>query len=301
MTGARTTGGEDSASARSADCYALLRTAIEKLKQGDAQAALHAASEACHCAPQEPKAHYAYGQAWLALNDPVRAERAFADAITHDPAWADAWINYGVARYRQGHVEDAKRAMREALARQPDHPAAAANLEAFMRASGGAARLTAWKPEQPAVSLGLAVEYLMKKSAFAKLPFGEWSQVLIGQINRGHFFFVLDAERRVCGFFGWSLADERLAEEWVEGRRNLSERDCLAGDCVIINAWAADTARVHRFIVNEGRKLFDGKRRFYAKRHYPDGRTRPTRFAATDFLATHAVRAAAEQSDPKPR
>jgi hemolysin-activating ACP:hemolysin acyltransferase len=162
------------------------------------------------------------------------------------------------------------------------------------------APFTAWKPQRPAVSLGLAVEYLTKKPAFAKLRFGEWSKVLIGQVNRGHFFFVLDAEQRVCGFFGWSLVDERLAEQWVQGKRDLSEQECWAGDCVIINAWAADSARVHRFIVNVGRKLFDGKRRFYGKRHYPDGRTRPGYAMATDFLATHVARATATPSNPNP-
>jgi Tfp pilus assembly protein PilF len=116
----------------------FLRVAIEALARGDARNALHAASEACHRAPKEPKAHYAYGQAWLALNAPARAEQAFASAVQLDPNWVDAWINYGVARYRQGHIEDAKTAMRQALLRQPGHPAASANLGAFMRISGEA-------------------------------------------------------------------------------------------------------------------------------------------------------------------
>jgi cytochrome c-type biogenesis protein CcmH/NrfG len=32
----------------------------------------------------------------------VRAEQAFAAAIKLAPRSADAWINYGIARYRQG-------------------------------------------------------------------------------------------------------------------------------------------------------------------------------------------------------
>ena len=32
----------------------------------DALAALKAASDACHAAPDRPEAHYAYGQAWSA-------------------------------------------------------------------------------------------------------------------------------------------------------------------------------------------------------------------------------------------
>ena len=52
------------------------------------------------------------------------------------PRWPDAWINYGLARYRQGHIEDAKTAMRQALAAAPGHRAALANLGAFMRVTG---------------------------------------------------------------------------------------------------------------------------------------------------------------------
>jgi Tfp pilus assembly protein PilF len=119
-----------------ADFSEYLKIAIEKLKQGDARGALSAASDACHAAPKEPQVHYLYGECWLALNEPTRAERAFAEALQLQPAWVDAWINYGVARYRQGHIEDAKAAMRQALIRAPGHPAASANLGAFMRITG---------------------------------------------------------------------------------------------------------------------------------------------------------------------
>src|SRR5208337_4660627 len=57
-----------------------LAAAIAHLKAGDAQAALQAASDACHAAPGLPAAHYAYGQAWAALGEAGRAERAFAEA-----------------------------------------------------------------------------------------------------------------------------------------------------------------------------------------------------------------------------
>jgi len=52
------------------------------------------------------------------------------------PGWADAWVNYGVARYRQGDVDAAKTAMRQALLSAPGHAAAAANLGAFLRITG---------------------------------------------------------------------------------------------------------------------------------------------------------------------
>jgi len=74
----------------------------------------------------------------LALNEPARAERAFAEAVRLSPRMADAWINYGVARYRQGAVEDAKMAMRKVLTFAPNHAAASSNLAAFMRITGEA-------------------------------------------------------------------------------------------------------------------------------------------------------------------
>ena len=60
---------------------ALLETAIAALARGDARAALAAASDACWRAPEAPAAHYAYGQAWLALGEALEAQRAFAAAI----------------------------------------------------------------------------------------------------------------------------------------------------------------------------------------------------------------------------
>ncbi len=105
------------------DPLPFLHAAVSRLALGDNQAALVAASEACWRAPKLPAAHYAYGQAFAALGDAARAEQAFAAAIQLNPPWADAWVNYGLARYRQGAVEDAKVAMRRALAADPAHSA----------------------------------------------------------------------------------------------------------------------------------------------------------------------------------
>jgi Tfp pilus assembly protein PilF len=114
----------------------LIALAVTQLERGDARNALVAASEACHRASHLPQAHYLYGQAWSALGDHARAEQAFAASLQLAPGWAEAWVNYGVARYRQGAIEDAKTAMRQALQNAPGHPAASANLGAFMRISG---------------------------------------------------------------------------------------------------------------------------------------------------------------------
>ena len=156
--------------------------------------------------------------------------------------------------------------------------------------AGDKAILTAWRPTSPAASLGLATEYLSRKPAFAKLPFGDWSQVLFHQVARGHYFFVVDQDRRVCGFLGWALTEQRLAELWLEGRSGLKNDECLAGDCVIVNAWSADTTVVNRFILDAMRKLFADRRAIYFKRHYPDGRERPMRLTVPRHTSANSGR-----------
>ena len=116
-----------------ASCITHLQAFSASMRDGSPQAALEAASEACRASPNRPEPHYAQGQAWAALGDPARAEQAFAAAIRIAPAWADAWINFGLCRYRQGAIEDAKTAMRNALRHAPNNRAAATNLGAFMR------------------------------------------------------------------------------------------------------------------------------------------------------------------------
>src|SRR5277367_3660542 len=96
-----TSGADD----RRAEAEKHIRAAAARLADGDAAAALAAASAACHADPGRPEAHYAYGQAWSALGERRNAERAFAEAVRLAPRWADAWVNYGVARYRQGAIE----------------------------------------------------------------------------------------------------------------------------------------------------------------------------------------------------
>jgi hemolysin-activating ACP:hemolysin acyltransferase len=131
----------------------------------------------------------------------------------------------------------------------------------------------------PAQALGLAVNHLMSKPAFAKLAFGDWSRILAGQINRGHYRFAVDDKNRVKGMVGWGLTSRDKAEDWVHGRRPLSYEDCTAGDCAVLNAWSADDNDVHRFLLSEVRNFDVPCDAIYFKRHYPDGRTRPVRLA----------------------
>jgi Tfp pilus assembly protein PilF len=150
----------------------LIALAVTQLDRGDARNALVAASEACHRASHLPQAHYVYGQAWSALGDHSRAERAFAASLQLAPNWAEAWVSYGVARYRQGAIEDAKTAMRQALQSAPGHRAASANLGAFMRISGetDAAEVLlratiAREPDNTAARLNLAADLLQEERA----------------------------------------------------------------------------------------------------------------------------------------
>ncbi|MBB4196405.1 Flp pilus assembly protein TadD [Rhodoblastus sphagnicola] len=149
-----------------------LKAAIAHLARGETQAALRAASAACHAAPELPQAHFAYGQAWAALGQHGNAERAFAAAIQLKPDWAEAWIDYGVARYRQGAIEDAKTAMRQALRHVPGHPAARANLGAFLRLTGEPEAAEALlrqtlqqEPQNAGARLNLAADLLQEERA----------------------------------------------------------------------------------------------------------------------------------------
>jgi tetratricopeptide (TPR) repeat protein len=149
-----------------------LRAYTSLTSQGDRHAALRAASDACRAAPHLAWPHYAYGQAWLAIDEPARAEQAFAASVRIAPGWADAWINYGIARYQQGAIEDAKTAMRQALRVQPNHLAAVANLGGFLRITGEAEAAEALlrdtiarEPRNAGARLNLVADMLLEERA----------------------------------------------------------------------------------------------------------------------------------------
>jgi hemolysin-activating ACP:hemolysin acyltransferase len=147
--------------------------------------------------------------------------------------------------------------------------------------------LRLFRPDSPYVALGLAVNHLMTKPAFAALRFGEWSRILVGQINRKHYYFVVDAKNQIQGFLGWAITTKDKAEAWAEGRGGLSYEDSFGGDCIIFNAWAASNGKVNRFLLQEARKIMVGKDMVYGKRHYNDGTTRVTRLKVNDFVGQH--------------
>jgi hemolysin-activating ACP:hemolysin acyltransferase len=159
--------------------------------------------------------------------------------------------------------------------------------------------LRLFRPQSPYLALGLAVNHLMTKPAFAHLRFGDWSRILTGQINRKHYYFAIDGKNQVQGFMGWAFASKDKAEAWVEGRGGLSFEDSQQGDCVIFNAWAASTPEANRFLVAQAREIIAGKDTVYFKRHYKDGSTRPVRLRVNDFVVEHLGRHKGAASTPE--
>jgi hemolysin-activating ACP:hemolysin acyltransferase len=152
------------------------------------------------------------------------------------------------------------------------------------------------KPDSPAAALGLAVSHLMTKPAFANLRFGDWSRILVGQINRKHFCLVVDGAGQVQGFMGWALASEEHANAWAKGSRALTFEDSRHGDCVVVNAFSANSTRVTRFLIREARRVFKDKTALYFKRHYKDGTTRVARMSINEFVNGHIERSAKRQA-----
>ena len=151
-------------------------------------------------------------------------------------------------------------------------------------------QLRVFRAKDPYMALGLAVSHLMTKPAFANLRFGDWSRILTGQINRKHYYFAVDSRNQIQGFMGWAVTSKEKAEAWVEGRGAVSFADSQDGDCLIFNAWAANTPEVNRFLVSQAREIMQGKDTVYFKRHYKDGSTRPVRLRVNDFVARHLTR-----------
>src|SRR5262249_45337082 len=143
--------------------------------------------------------------------------------------------------------------------------------------SGTPARLRALQFSDRNAALGLAVNYLMTKPAFARLPFGHWARVLTGGIHPGESVVISD-ESTVLGFAGWAFASAPAAEAWLAGHTPAIARPD-AGDCLMINAWAAETLRAHQFLLREVRRRAAGAVAIYGRREYADGRSRAVRIS----------------------
>jgi hypothetical protein len=103
-------------------------------------------------------------------------------------------LNPPAARHDQGGIAPAPAIGPESI-RLRRKPMASRKV-----AANGTLRLL--RPDSPAAALGLAVSYLMTKPAFAKLAFGDFSRILVGQINRRHFCFAVDGAGSRAGLLG---------------------------------------------------------------------------------------------------
>lgn len=149
-----------------------------------------------------------------------------------------------------------------------------------------AAELQAVRPRNSREALGMAVSYFMTDPVFARLPFGQWSRVLVGQINRGHYLFAMEGEK-VVGFVGWALTTKEKAEAWLTENRDIGFADSLAGEVVLINAWKATSPAANRFLLATMRRVVSDKAMVYAKRFYRGGRVRSVRIAVNAFVEAH--------------
>jgi hemolysin-activating ACP:hemolysin acyltransferase len=140
----------------------------------------------------------------------------------------------------------------------------------------GQNRLQLRQFDNPATALGTAVGYLMTRPAFARLGFGTWTRVLVGQIGRRHYAFAYDADT-VMGYAGWALANADEAEAWLSGEVGVPDDDGRTGDTLVVSAWAVSTPEAHQLLVEYLRRVGAGKNIVYGKRIYRDRHSRPIR------------------------
>ncbi len=107
------------------------------------------------------------------------------------------------------------------------------------------------------LALGRALNLVRGVEPFRSYKFGNLSNVLMGQIKRGHYLFTLDEERLV-GYVGWALCREDVAKAWVENRGVRSFKECDDGDCWVGITFFAATAQVCRFQARACRQLYPG-------------------------------------------
>lgn len=125
-------------------------------------------------------------------------------------------------------------------------------------------------------ALGLAVEYLGRMDVFKPQEFGPWTRTLIGQIARGHYFFVFEGVA-VRGYAGWGRCSHEDAEAWLAKERHLSSAECRSGPVLLINVIAAEDREAVRYINQALRKLHPDVEQAVGRRQYLDGRSRPVR------------------------
>lgn len=138
-------------------------------------------------------------------------------------------------------------------------------------------------------ALGVAVSLMLTELSFARLPFGFWSSILVGQIRRKHYIFALEGGK-TTGFLGWARTTEEVAERWLTQKGEITFDQSKDGDCILINAWLAKTPATNRFLLDQLRVIGRDGRLVYAKRFYKDGRVRPVKLSVNDAVEGHISR-----------
>lgn len=134
------------------------------------------------------------------------------------------------------------------------------------------------KARDPYAACGRTVAYLMGVPNFARLPFGQLARLIAGQINRGQYFFVLDAAGAPVGYCGWAQTSHAAAEDWFVRNVDLGERIDATGPACVINLWQASSPAANGRIVAALRsRVAPGTELVLAKRFYPDGSIRGVR------------------------
>lgn len=134
------------------------------------------------------------------------------------------------------------------------------------------------RDKNPYSACGRTVSYLMKIPNLARLPFGQLSGLIVGQINRGHYFFIVDASSAICGYCGWTQTGHEQAEAWLENNVELSGAVMLNGPVCVVNIWQASTRQANATIIGALRALiYPATELVAAKRFYPDGTIRNVR------------------------
>jgi hemolysin-activating ACP:hemolysin acyltransferase len=118
-------------------------------------------------------------------------------------------------------------------------------------------------------ALGVAAHYLCRREPFSRFPAGELIGTLNGQLQRGHYLFVLDDATRpakVVGYAGWALYDHAAAERYAATGAPPAEELAEGGDVAWILTAAADSRPAFFALLREMRRLYP-QHRAMAVRH----------------------------------
>lgn len=128
--------------------------------------------------------------------------------------------------------------------------------------------------KDPNAALGAAVAYLMRAPAFARQPFGPWSRVLAGQVNRRHYAIARRGGHTV-GFVGFGLCEHTVVDRFLHEGTAPSSAECESGRCLLINAWMADDKSVSLAIRRWLLTHVGPVEYVFARRVHDDGTARP--------------------------